>query len=137
MNLSFLFLHTHMKKIFFITGIVALTLVAIIVSIQFLPASPTSAEMEKNRNTELEESRQHKEKARLYACDLYATLFAQCMMRKLSACAERDRIEAEYESDFNDDPLRDCEPDGEETQITTPPADPKNQLFFGDEEVKS
>lgn len=126
------FLIGSMRKIPFIAAIVLSTVVAIIFVISFFPSTPTLAEIERNMITELSEMKDHGEKAKWHACDLYATVYASCIMRKDGACAERSRVETDYAANFSADPRTDCEPPKEGILPDDTPLN-DSSLFFGDE----
>lgn len=130
-----------LKKIPLILSIVALTFAVIAVGVRFLPEGPTVAQMEANMNLKMEESRKSKEEARLYACDIFATVGAKCIINRGGAfCEQRDQIEVDYRALFSGDIAEDCTPEDSQEEDPIPlretlPTKEENPLFFGDEEV--
>lgn len=137
--MNFFPLQIHMKKALSTIGIVLVTLAVVAIVIQLLPASPTVAQMESDMNREMEESKKHKEEARLHACDIYATLNAKCIMNRGGAyCDQREQIEVDYRAMFLGDVVHDCDPENSidlpAQEIPLEVENPKDPLFFGDEE---
>ena len=131
-----LHIHTHMKKILSTIGIVITTIAAFALILKVLPTEPTTAEMERDMQTALDQSDEYHEKARIHSCDLYATLYANCIKRKVGACENRDKVAMEHSAEFGGEPEDDCEPDAfiPNEPIPLEVDNSGDPLFFGDEE---
>lgn len=105
-------------------------IIAIIIGLKFWPAAPTLAQMEESTKQELQESSKHKEEARKQMCDMYATVYASCLINKDTSCTKRDQILKEYITNFSGNAEYDCDP---KNTASPPVTDTTNPLFFGDE----